>query len=109
MRVEHEGLMFSLPSDKTKIPVEAMEAWEEDKFIVFVRSLIGPEAWAEFKATGPDMAAFGRLAKVIGDAYGFAGESLASRDSSVGTAGPSKPTSNTPTVSPSPPVIQPVP
>lgn len=101
--VTHEGLTFTIPSDAKKLPVKAVEAWEEDRVVGFIKALVKPEEWALYVARDPDMEAFNRLAKAIGDQYGFEGESSASRTSSEGTAGPSKPTSNTPTTSPSPP------
>ena len=98
--IEFEGIEFSIPSDRMKLPVTAVEAWEDDKHVSFVRELMGPEAWSEFTARKPDMEAFSRLAVAIGKSYGFesTGESSASGDSSKSSSTLSRP--------PSPPSIE---
>lgn len=101
--VTYEGLTFTIPSDVKKLPVKAVDAWEQEQVVGFIKALVKPQEWALYMSRDPNMEEFQGLAKAIGKHYGFEGESSASRDSSVSTAGPSKPTSNTPTVSPSAP------
>jgi hypothetical protein len=97
--IEHDGIAYTVPSEVKQLPVEAIEAWEDDKVISFVRSLVGSETWAKFKATNPTLEDFENLAVKIGGVYGFetAGESSGSGASSTGTAEPSPPTSSTST------------
>jgi hypothetical protein len=103
-KIDFEGIEFTIPSDAAKLPVKAVEAWEEDRLVTFVKALLGPEAWAKFTARDPDMEEFGRLANAIGESYGFesAGESSASGDSSKNTSTPSRPPSAPPMPSNSP-------
>lgn len=104
-RIDFEGISITIPSDANKLPVKAVEAWEEDRTVSFVKALIGPEAWKQFTDRDPDMEKFGELAQRIGDSYGFksAGEASASGDSSASTADPSRQTSRPSMDSTSPP------
>lgn len=95
------GLTFTVPDEKDQIPVKAIEAWEEERLVSFVKALVKEDQWAEFMAGDPVMDDFSALAKAIGDVYG--GESSASRGSSDNTAGLLKPTSNASTASHLPP------
>lgn len=94
--IDFEGIKFTIPSSAKKLPVAAVEAWEDDRNLAFVKALIGPVAWARFLAREPDMEKFWELANFIGANYGFgsAGESSASGDSSEKTSEPSRPTSS---------------
>jgi hypothetical protein len=103
--IDFEGIALSIPSDRMDLPVEAIEAWEEDRHVSFVKALVGPDAWGQFKARKPTMKDFQRLAEAIGNAYGFesTGESSGSEDSSKRTSEPSSTNSSPSTDSTSTP------
>lgn len=91
-RFEHRGVSFVLPADARMLPVEAIEAFEDDKVVTFVREMVAPDKFQEWKASfAPNratMADIDELAREVGKAYGFnsAGESSASRSSSSETS-----------------------
>lgn len=51
--VAYGGQTFSMPSSIDDASGDVLDAWDDQKYSVILRSLLGPSQWARFKATGP--------------------------------------------------------
>lgn len=69
---EHEGQSLAVlaPSEWT---VEALEAYEEGKVTTFLRAIMTPAAWAEFKTRAPKVSDLQGLVVSIQAAAGLSG------------------------------------
>ena len=77
--------IFAFTTDPTGIPLEALEAFEEDRIAGFIGALLGPDQWAKLKTHKPTLADLRDFANAWSEAMGFpggAGESSASGASS---------------------------
>lgn len=65
---------FTVPA-QTAWTVETWEALEDGRFVALMRALLGPEQWAEFKASNPPpvLADMSALTDAIATASGFSG------------------------------------
>jgi len=85
--IEDRGVTFKLPATAEELPGDAVEAGEEGKSVIFVREMVGPEKFKEWKQTFAPrrwlMGDLEPLAEKLAKPYGFAnaGESQASEDS----------------------------
>lgn len=72
---EHNGIEFKIDADVENWSVESMLAFEENKAVSVVRSLLGADQWAKYMATKPNTKDFGELAEKLFQTVGLsAGE-----------------------------------
>ncbi|WP_454051467.1 hypothetical protein [Cellulomonas sp. Marseille-Q8402] len=69
---EHQDqtLQVLAPSDW---PVDALEAYEEGKVTTFLRAILTPSAWADFKSSEPKVVDLQGLVVAIQEAAGLSG------------------------------------
>lgn len=74
-----DGTVITLITDPEGIPLEALQAFEEDRLAGFVKALLGDE-WPKFAAIKPNLADLRILADAWVEAMGWSdmGESSAS-------------------------------
>lgn len=74
------GQTWRVQADKSNLPIELMEAFEDGKYVTGCRALLGDAQWARFKAMSPTTSDLEELFDPIARALGFtdAGESAAS-------------------------------
>jgi len=82
--ITDRGVTFTIPE---KIPLDAAEAAEDGRLIAFIREMVGPDEYAQWKLSfaprRPVIDDLTPLATKLGEPYGFksVGESSASSDS----------------------------
>jgi hypothetical protein len=70
IQFEFEGVTYTIPPT-SEWSVEALEAAEDGKVITFVRSVLGPEQWAAFKAVPRKAADLDRFGDALMEAAGL--------------------------------------
>lgn len=61
---EHKGVTYTVPP-AAEWDVDALEAFEDEKVTAFLRAVVGPASWAEFKATKPKVRDLRELADAL--------------------------------------------
>lgn len=69
-----DGVKYSVDSTMDW-DLEVLEAVEDDKIVTIVRTLMGPEQWAKFKAKPRKVADLNALFEAIAKAVGLQGNS----------------------------------
>ncbi len=69
---EFQGQTYTVPPT-SEWDYETLEAFEDQKAVAILRSLLGPEQHAAFKATKPKVADFTAMMEALAGALGLSG------------------------------------
>ena len=76
VRIDYEGHTYTFDADE--VSIDALEDFENQKYIRAVRAVIGPEQWAEYKSRHPKAVDLDLFIAALWDAAGALGNSSAS-------------------------------
>jgi hypothetical protein len=68
----YDGKDYTI-SPSSEWSLDALEAFEDEKVIRFVRLVLGPVQWAAFKSTSPKVQDFNDFMEALGEASGISG------------------------------------
>ena len=74
--VDHDGHTYTFDADE--VTLDALEDFENQKYIRAIRAIIGPEQWAEYKVRHPKAVDLDRFMAALLGAAGALGNSSAS-------------------------------
>lgn len=62
---------FVWPPRMEMVSLDALEAWEDNRMVQFVREILGAKQWGLFKSLSPTIADFNDLSEAMARSYGF--------------------------------------